>query len=224
MQIEEKIRALVAGRTDLVAELLADGVPPDATDSGGVSLMQWCAYHGDVTALRLLVSAGISLGTLGDNLDLNGAAFHGYPGLCEYLIQAGADPDYPMPGTAEVPLHAALCKRDRASTSQVVNVLLAAGANVNAKTTAGNESGCFMRDVRTRGESVLHRAAAFGSLQVITTLIRAGADKESRDANGDSPLTWASWHLRSPRVLDVLCFGPHHIHPEAVKADETDGF
>jgi hypothetical protein len=42
----------------------------------------------------------------------------------------------------------------------VVKLLVDKGADVNAKTIAGLETGAFMRDVRTKGETPLHRAAA----------------------------------------------------------------
>lgn len=32
--------------------------------------------------------------------------------------------------------------------------------------------------------------------------------------NGDSPLTWASWHLRPASILRKLCFGGFSIHPD----------
>jgi palmitoyltransferase len=37
---------------------------------------------------------------------------------------------------------------------------------------------------------------------------------DSRDAAGDSPLTWASWALRETAILRLLCFEPHRIHPD----------
>ena len=151
---------------------------------------------------------------LGDNLDLNGAAFHGHWRLCEFLVEHGADANRPQPN-GETPLHAALAKANRPQTRHVLSVLLAAGADPNAATAAGAETGSFMRDVRTRGETPLHRAAAFGSETVIRTLLEVGAAKEARDAFGDTPLSWASWHLRPAVILRLLCFGDWSIHPDA---------
>ncbi len=53
----------------------------------------------------------------------------------------------------------------------------------------------------------LHRAAAYGDIEMITALIEAGADKAAKDTNGDSPLTWGSWHLRSSEILALLLYG-----------------
>ena len=155
------------GRPDLVFEYLAAGHPATDADPDGVSLLQWCAYYGDVSAMRFLLSRGASLASLGENLDLNGAAFHGHWRLCQYLLENGADPDHPLPDTGETALHAALCKPGRPSYDWVVRVLLAAGADPNPATKPGIETGCFMRDVRTKGETPLHRAAAFGTEEAI---------------------------------------------------------
>jgi len=208
------IERIAGGRTDLVFEHLAAGNPPDQADAGGVPLIKWCAYYGDVSAIKALIAAGESLGSLGDNLDLNGAAFHGHWRLCGFLIENGADPNHPLPDTGETPLHAALCTSDRVAHDIVLRVLLDAGADPNVKTRPSVETGCFMRDCRTRGETPLHRAAAFGSEETIRMLIDAGAQVDARDANGDSPLSWASWRIRPDSILRLLCFGDFRIHPD----------
>ena len=46
------LNQIADGRTDLVFEYLAQGHAADSQDGGGVSLMQWCAYYGDVSAIR----------------------------------------------------------------------------------------------------------------------------------------------------------------------------
>src|ERR1700731_966376 len=96
------------GRTDLIVDYLADGHAATSTDRNGVSLIKWCAYYGDVSAIRFLLASGESLGSLGDNLGLNGAAFHGHWRLCQFLIENSADVNLPLLDTGETPLHAAL--------------------------------------------------------------------------------------------------------------------
>ena len=203
------------GRTDLVFELIAAGEPATSRDAGGVPLIRWCAYYGDVSAIRFLVAEGESLEALGDNFDLNGAAFHGHWQLCQFLIEQGADPNHRLPDTGETPLHAALSRANPLAMEPVVAILLDAGADPNAATVAGAETGCFMRDSRTRGEIPLHRAAAFGSEEAIRRLLDAGASPAARDAHGDTPLSWASWHLRPAAILRLLCFDDWSIHPDA---------
>lgn len=199
------------GRTDLVFEYLGQGHPATSTHRG-TPLIRWCAYHGDVSAIRFLLAGGESLHSLGENLDLNGAAFHGHWQLCQFLIEKGADVNRALPDTGETPLHAALCKANRPVYDYVVQILLAHGANPNAVTRPLVETGGFMRDCRTKGETPLHRAAAFGTERAIELLLDAGAAREAKDVNGDSPLTWASWHLRPASILRLLCYDGFSIH------------
>jgi hypothetical protein len=163
-----------------------------------------------------------SLASLGSNFDLGGAAFHGHWRLCQFLLEGGADADHALPDTGETPLHAALCKAVRPAWDHVVRVLLAAGADPNRRTRPGVDTGSFMRDVRTRGETPLHRAAAFGTAAAIQMLLDAGGDRQAKDCNGDTPLSWASWHLRPAGILAMLCHGGMRIHPAAVAASLAD--
>jgi ankyrin repeat protein len=207
---------IVDGRTDLVWDYLARGHAATSRMRDGAPLIQWCAYYGDVSAMRFLLAHGASLESLGDDLGLNAAAFHGHWRLCEFLLEEGADVNRADPGTGETPLHSAICTPDRSTHDLVVRVLLERGADVRRQTKPGVETGSFMRDCRTKGETPLHRAAAFGSEETIEMLLRAGADLESREAHGDTPLSWASWYTRPDAVLRRLCHGEFRIHPARV--------
>jgi ankyrin repeat protein len=194
------------GRTDLVFDYLSEGHAATSVDKGGVSLIQWCAHYGDVSGIKFLLANGERLASLGDDLGLGGAVFHGHVQLTEYLIEAGADVNHAGDDTGETPLHAALCKTDQAEFDAIIKLLLARGADPNRATKPGVETDAFMRDIRTRAETPLHRAAAFGSADAIQMLLDAGARKDAKDMNGDSPLTWASWHLRPRSILRMLCY------------------
>ena len=208
------VTRIASGRTDLVFDHLEQGGAATDRTPDGVPLIACCARYGDVSAIRWLLAKGERLDTLGPNLDLEGAAFHGHWRLCEFLIEQGADANHANPATGETPLHAALCKPNRPAYDLVVKVLLAAGANPDRATTPGIETGSFMRDCRTAGETPLHRAAAFGSEASIRMLLDAGARKEAKDAHGDSPLSWASWHTRPDAILRMLCFDDFFIHKD----------
>jgi ankyrin repeat protein len=210
------------GRTDLVFDVVSAGQPATSKDDGGTPLIRTCHYYGDVSALKFLLSQGETLAALGDNLDLNGACFHGHWRLAEYLVEMGADVNRVLPDTGESPLHAALCKADRPAYDHVVRVLLAYGADPNVATTPNVETGGFMRDTRTKGETPLHRAAAFATEACIQLLLDAGAAKDAKDMNGDSPLSWASWHLRPNAILAKLCFGEHFIRRESIGRSTSD--
>jgi ankyrin repeat protein len=201
-----KLRNKIAdGRTDLVFDL---------DQPAGPDVMQQCAYYGDVSAIRFLLSRGESLRALGEDLGLNTASFHGHWRLCQFLLENGADVNRPVPSTGETPLHAALSKTDRIVYDRVVKVLLSHGANPNAATKHNVETAAFMRDCRTKGETPLHRAAAFGEPDTIQMLFDAGANIAAKDMNGDTPLGWASWYGRPTPVLRLLCYGNFRIHPQ----------
>jgi uncharacterized protein len=96
----------------------------------------------------------------------------------------------------------------------VLRVLLRYGADPNRATSPAVDTGTFMRDAKTRAETPLHRAAAFGTEETIQLLLTAGATVDVKDMNGDTPLAWASWYGRPTPILRMLCYGSHRIHPE----------
>jgi len=63
------IEQIAAGRTDLVFDFVHAGNSVAFRDQEGVSLLQWCAYYGDVSAMRFLLLHGESREILGENLD-----------------------------------------------------------------------------------------------------------------------------------------------------------
>lgn len=210
------LERILKGRTDLVFDYLSEGHPANSTDKTGVSLIKWCAYYGDVSAIKFLLANGESLESLGENLDLNGAVFHGHWQLCQFLIEKGADVNFALSDTGETPLHSAFCSTKHLAQEHIVKILLQNKANPNCVTKKGVETGAFMRDCRTKAETPLHRAAAFGTETTIQLLLDAGATIDAKDTNGDSPLTWASWYLRPASILKKLCFGDFFVHPNYV--------
>lgn len=218
------IAELVArGRTDLVFDLLATGEGRERLPG----LLTWFVYYNDVTALRAVLQAGLGLSGLDIDRELGNAAFFGHWKAADFLLANGASVGWVEPETGETPLHSALCKAGRPHYGHVVRLLLDAGADPNARTIPGKETGAFMRDVRTRGETPLHRAAAYADAATISLLIEHGADRTLTDACGDTPLSWASWHLRPGAVLALLAFPPHHIsqkHVETYPADHGQGW
>ena len=54
------------GRTDLVFDYVAAGHAATSADEGGMSLIKWCAYYGDVSAIKFLLSHGSHSSRWGD--------------------------------------------------------------------------------------------------------------------------------------------------------------
>ena len=212
--IEKMSAELADGRTELVFDLITDGIPATYKDENGVFLIQHCAYYGDVSAIRFLLSNGETVDRLGENMGLDTAAYHGHWRLSKFLLENGADVNHAAADTGETPLHNTLAKTDRMLYDRVLTVLLAHGANPNVATIPGVETGAFMRDCRTKGETPLHRAAAFGDVETIRLLRSAGAIVDAKDAFGDTPLSWASWYGRPTPILRELLYGNFRIHPQ----------
>ena len=220
---QDEVRIL-NGRTDLVIGWVDAGNDATATVGDGRRLIEVCAYFGDVTAIGFLLGRGEKLESLGSDLGLNGAVFHGHWRLTEFLLARGANANVQDEATGETPLHSVFGAAYRAEHDLVLEVLLTSGAMPNVTTKPGVPTGAFMRDVRTRAETPLHRAAGFGSERAITRLLAAGADLAARDVNGDSPLTWASWHRRDLSVLKLLSPTDGSLYPgKPTMADNLRG-
>jgi len=194
------------GRTDLVFDLLKLPDRRSVLHEGQIKPLQWFVYYNDTTALKAVLNDGYDLSSIDINSELGHASFFGHWKVVDFLITQGANVNYALPDTGETPLHSALCKAGRPYFLYVLKLLIENGADVNAKTIPGKETGGFMRDVRTKGETPLHRAAAYGDEAMIQYLLDHGADKQARDAHGNSPISWASEHLRPGSILHLLSF------------------
>lgn len=211
METPKILEYISRGRTDFIVELLKKPDWKSLLHEGRIKPLQWLVYFNDTTALKYILHSGGNLESININEELGNAAFFGHWKVCDFLIQHGADVNAPVDKTNETPLHNALAKAGRPYYFYVVKLLVEKGADVNAKTISGIETGAFMRDVRTKGETPLHRAAAYADERTIDFLIQNGADKEAKDANNDTPLSWASEHLRPGSILSLLAYGRHNI-------------
>ncbi len=172
--------------------------------------------------MKAILNAGGDLSSIDLNGELGNAAFFGHWKVVDFLIKHGADVNFAQPDTGETALHSSLAKAGRPYYFYVVKLLVENGADVNAKTIPNVETAAFMRDVRTKGETPLHRAAAYADEEIIKYLLENGADKEAKDAHGNSPMSYASEHLRSGKILCLLQFGRHLISEKHIQMNTSD--
>lgn len=217
------VQASYTGDLSHVRQLIESGVDVNSTDDNGMGPL--LTYHSGI--IEYLLSRGADPNRQKNENGtavLAGLAFANKAECVWLLLEAGADPNCGREATGETPLHSALTKAHN-DRNAVVRLLLDHGADPNRRTIPKVPTSGFWRDVRTRGETPLHRAAAFGNAETIELLLSAGADKELRDDNGDTPLAWASWHLRPGRILYLLSLEDTGISEEMIPAvDRSHGY
>lgn len=129
-QLSPLLRAVHDDNAELVDLLLAAGADANATTDYGATPLYAC--RSPVVVARL-VAAGADPRRPGAEPCLIGAAVKHNAAVAEALITAGADPSAQSPRSGKTPLHHAAQNR----SLEVVEVLLAAGANVLARNLEG---------------------------------------------------------------------------------------
>jgi ankyrin repeat protein len=203
----ELVAASQQGDLAAVQKLVASGVDVNSSDQHGMGPLLTFTP----SVIEFLLSKGADPNRQKNENGapvLVGVAYMNNAECVRLLLNGGADPNAVTERTGETALHSCLVKpREKASATDrhtIVRLLIEHGTDTNRRTIPGATTFNFWRDVRTRGETPLHRAAAYASEETIKFLLDAGADKTIRDANDDSPQTWASWHWRPKHIIDLL--------------------
>jgi uncharacterized protein len=160
----------------------------------------------DVAKVRAALEAGIDPNAFvgGDADDRRALAIHCFGGRIEIarlLLEYHADPNLGRESTQETPLHHTTAGSGRI---EIIRMLLQAGADPNRKASVGLPSLQFNDGRHVRGETPLHRAAAYAEAETVRLLVESAADKTARDANGESPLDWAKKRGRDADLLNLL--------------------
>jgi uncharacterized protein len=210
---EQMLHAALSGDLATVEKLVSQGANINYNDAWGNSAVFSAAWEGNTKALDLFYNLGAKVSFDDGNLLCN-AAYNGKVDSVEWLLNNGENANFSFTNTGENALHYAISKTSEiGDRAEIVKVLIAAGTDVNKKTLVGKPTLCFMRDAYLKGETPLHRAAAYGNVAIIKMLLDAGAEPSIKDANGDTPISWGSWHLRDSTVLRLLIYkGVPGIH------------
>jgi len=210
---EKMLTAALKGDLVTVEKLVTQGANINYTDTGGNCAIFAAAWEGNTQALDLFCNLGAKI-TFDDCNLLCNAAFNGKVESVKWLLDKGENANFTFTNTGENALHYTISKTSEMDErAEIVKILIAAGIDVNKKTLAGKPTLCFMRDAYLKGESPLHRAAAFGNVTIIKMLLDAGAELSMKDANGDTPISWGSWYLRDADILRLLIYeGVPGIH------------
>ena len=203
---QQMLNAALQNDLDTVEKLVSQGADINYNDKWGNCAIFSAAWEGNIQALDLFYRLGAVI-DLGDKNLLCNAAFNAQTPSVKWLIENGQDPNYTLE-TGENALHYTICQTNNMDErTEIARILVEAGTDVHKKTIPGKETLCFMRDAFLKGETPLHRAAAYGNENIIRILLDAGADPSTKDVNGDTPISWGSWFLRESSVLGLLLYG-----------------
>jgi uncharacterized protein len=157
-------------------------------DLGGFSPILFAAQQGNVEVARLLLDAGANKNDqsfLGQTA-LIIAAHSSHTDLVRLLLERGADPNGGDAGFSA--LHAAVLR----GNVDIVNLLLAAKADVNARVIHGEPVRKYGQEYAItaswKGATPLWLAARFGEPAIIRALMKAGADIKIASDEGTSPI------------------------------------
>lgn len=188
-------RALVLQNQMLIDTLLGKGADANANDHRGDPLIITAMSVGSAPATMSLINAGANPNardTTGKSV-LSYAVYLKQPEIIAALVAKGADVNAPSEagdgGNPAPPLFMAIKSND----INLVQQLIAAGANANV--------------LDAQGSTPLHRAVLTRppeyTTALVTTLLRAGADANAMRPNGGTP-------------LHNLVFGADNLSPEAL--------
>lgn len=206
---DELVHAAHNGDLDKVREFIEGGADPDSCDSNGTGTL--LTFHPEVTKYLLSMGADPNA-QRNENISpvLNGIIYVGNIECARLLIEGGANVNRENEHNHETALHYAAAGSD----VEMVKLLLEHGADVGALTKPRMRTYYLWRDARVRGETPLHRAAAWGSAEVIKLLLDAGANPAKIDINKDTPLSYASWHMRDKTIIDLLSYEGSGVGPD----------
>ena len=169
------------GQTLAVRTLLAAGASVSAIDSGHRTALFYAIQSAHRSTIDALLDAGsdpkVRMGGGGTTL-MQLAGYMDDPDLARKFIAAGVDPNAT---TDNGSIYTALLRAASGGHPAVLKVLIAAGANVNFRTTL-------------EGDTALMQAAISGQTECVRILLSAGADPTLRDhrpAAGKTAREWA---------------------------------
>lgn len=201
-------RAVDLQDLQLVASLLELGADPNAAGLAGRTALHIAGW-GPAPVMRELLAAGadVSARTVDGWSPLHSAATARDVASLTALLASGADVNASDDG-GETPLHGAARIRELPNVAE----LLAAGADVDARNVAGDTP--LHHAVRwtvawsARAASDEQLAGLFSrDTAVAAALIRAGADVNARNNDGDTPLRLARRDGNAPLAAALLDLG-----------------
>jgi ankyrin repeat protein len=216
------IAAAYDGSVEIARLLIEKGADVKAVDESGMSVLEIAASVNNLEVARLLIARGADVNTtdgqgftpLGDAVSAGDRSAE----LVKLLLDHGAKVNVASGNTVEIvkngkirigwmtPLLLAVPQ----ANYQVVEMLVKAGAQVNAK------------DIRGLTPLVLAVATDHADPRIVRLLLENGADPKVVSGDGETVLDWARKY-RNPEVMRALGLAPEKVPVEPALAAAARG-
>jgi uncharacterized protein len=192
--------AISGGHSAVTEELVKHKADVNIRSKGGSTALMFAA-RGDTASARTLLNAGadpnVQIPDWGGTA-LIIASTMGQADIVEELLNKGADPNY-RDKNSFTALHAAVRDSDygeepaqRARAVATLKVLLAHGADANARLHQEKPTVRALNELQFEGATPLALAAEVNNLDAIKVLVAAGADPNIPTTMGSTPLILAA--------------------------------
>jgi ankyrin repeat protein len=175
-------------RGDLAAAraLVQKGADVNAAQRDGTTALHWAVYRDSADAVDLLLRAGAKSAANREGITpLAMAALYGHAPLVDRLLKAGADAKSLGPNGESMVMFAA-----RNGNPEVIQLLVEAGANVNAREPL-------------RGTTALMWAIEQRHPEAVAVLLKAGADPAARSAGAGLPRNYIAPRVNTRAVEEA---------------------
>ena len=199
-------QAALGGHKEVAELLIAEGADVNAKNNGDLTPLDWAINknhteiaavlrkHGGKTGEELKTAEPVAEAATSEpptvkapDISIHKAARTGNIEAVKQHLAAGADVD--VKGAFGTPLHYAMMYRPRDVDAllEVVELLIAAGTDVNVKNRGG--------------QVPLHQAAMRGYKEIVELLLAKGADVNAKGWDGRTPVDYA---IRKEEIADLL--------------------